>query len=58
MDLIHNDFVTNKMAMLVYIGTLSHLFAVGKINFVCSFHNIGPLDDGGKRLVIVMHIAM
>ena len=50
MSLIRNDVIIDKMAVLVW----GLLFVVTKMNFVCGFHNIEPLDNEGKRLVSVM----
>ena len=50
MNLICNDIIIDKMAMLVW--GLRHVLIRG--NFACSFHNMEPLDNEGKRLVSMM----
>ena len=50
MAFICNEVIIDKIAVLV-CGLWS---VVTKINFVCDFHNMEPLDNEGKRLVSVM----
>ena len=53
MSLIRIDVIIDKMAMLVW--GLHHVFIhSNQMNFACSFHNVGLLDNEGKRLVSVM----
>ena len=42
------------MAVLVWGLKVTFVFVVTKVNFVCSIHNMGPLDNEGKRLVSVI----
>ena len=46
---IRNDVMIYKMVVLVW-----GLSVVTKMNFVCGFHNMKPLDNEAKRLVSAM----